>query len=112
MTLPGIIQRNITRITTVTTLLSGLVFGLTLVSGMPQVSRIAALFFSLSATAEIIDSSATPRPRGTAMVSVAAFLLIMEGGAAAISEGMDKASFIEIGIGLYLMATLWTLLRR
>ena len=112
MNLPPIIANNVARIATVGTLVSGLVFAFTVIDGATQVSRLAAVVFSLCATAEIIDASDTPRPRGTAMVSVAAFLLVMEGGGTAIAEGLDKASFIEIGIGLYLMATLWTLLRR
>lgn len=112
MTLPGIIERNISRIATIGSILAVLVFALTLVDGMSQVTRLAAVVFSLCATTEIIEASSTPRPRGTAMVSVAAFLLVMEGGGTAIAQGMDKASFIEIGIGVYLLATLWTLLRR
>ena len=112
MSISDFIERNLTRITTIGSLASGLVFALTLIEGMTQVTRFAALVFAACATAEIIESSDTPRPRGTAMVSMAAFVLIMEGGATAISEGIDKASYIEMAIGLYLMATLWTLLRR
>lgn len=105
------IDRHRTRIATTLALASGLAYGLTLVQGMTGMSRLSALIFAACATTEIVGSGGTPRPRGTAMVSMAALVLVMEGAAVAIAQGMDQTSFIEIGVGLYLMAAVRTLLR-
>jgi hypothetical protein len=105
------LQRHRARLATILGALSGLTYGLTLVQGMTGLSRLSALVFAACATTDIVGSGYTPRPRGTAMVSMAAFVLVMEGAAVAIAQGMDRTSFIEIGVGLYLMAAVRTLLR-
>lgn len=110
--LPEAIQRNLTRITTVTTLLGAIIYILGLVDGTQAVTRIGALLFSLAATIEIADGSSTERPRGTVMISMAAFMLLMEGASTMLTQGIDKASYMEAAIGLYLMATLWQMVRR
>jgi len=110
--LPDVIQRNLTRITTTVSLIAAVVFALTVVDGVSTVTRLAGFVFAVSATIEIVNATDTVRPHGTAMVSVAAFMLTLEGGGSAIANGMDKASFIEMLIGVYLLVTLWMMVRR
>jgi len=75
-------------------------------------ARIAALLFAGAAAADMAEDPLLPRPRGTAMVALAAFTLPLEGGAQALAYGMTQASFIEIGIGVYLFAALLHMVRR
>lgn len=111
MIMPPIIERNLSRICTTVSVVSALVYALSIVDGMAGASRIAALLFSTAATIEIVETGATPRPRGTAMVSMAAFMLIMEGAATWMTQELDKASYIEMCIGGYLLVTLWQMVR-
>lgn len=74
--------------------------------GMVQSARISALAFSTSFAIEIADDPSQTRPRGTAMIALAAFMLPLEGAAQALHQGMSQLAFVEIGIGLYLFLAL------
>lgn len=80
--------------------------------GVPHVPRLAALVFSIAMTLQIVEGGNTPRPRATAMVSMAAFMLVLEGASNILSQEMDKASYIEFAIGLYLLTTLYRMVAR
>lgn len=102
-------RKPILRVVSTTALLAYLVF--VTLSVIP-LARLAALVFAGAAAADVSDDPLLPRPRGTAMVAMAAFVLPLEGGAQAMAFGMTQASFIEIGIGVYLFAALLQMVRR
>lgn len=89
--------------------LAAIVYAVTLVEGAPGSARVAALALAVCATVAIVEGADARRP--TAMVSLAAITLLLEGAAVAITQELDKAAFIEICLGIYLMATLHEMVR-
>lgn len=100
------------RILKTVSIVSLVAYGALVLLSMTQGARLAAMAFAGAAAAEISDDPVDPRPRGTAMVALAAFTLPLEGGAQALAYGMTQASFVEIGIGVYLFAALLQMMRR
>lgn len=92
-----------------TSVVAALVYAATLVEGAPGSARMAALVLAVCATIGIVEGADAPRP--AAMVSLAAITLLLKGAATAITQELDKAAFIEIGLGIYLMATLHEMVR-
>lgn len=94
------------------TVAAGIFYGLAVVGGSLSITRFSAFLMAGAITAYLVDENAVPRPKGTAMVSIAAFVLLLEGAAHAITEEIDQASFLEMGIGVYLLISLRMLVRR
>jgi hypothetical protein len=92
-----------------TSVAAALIYAVTLVEGAPGAARVAALVLATFATIGIVEGADAPRP--AAMVSIAAIMLLLEGAATTITQELDKAAFIEIGLGIYLMATLHEMVR-
>lgn len=80
--------------------------------GMIQAARVAAMIFAASLAIEIADDPSHTRPRGTAMVALAAFMLPLEGAAQALYQGMTQLAFVEMGIGVYLFVALHQMTRQ
>lgn len=110
--LPAIIEDNIPKIAVAAVILGGLVFMVGLIDGVIHATRLGSLIFSLGATTYIVEDSSVPRPRGTTMVSLAAFMLILEGSAQIMTTELTQTSYFQVVIGLYLMVTLWQMIRK
>lgn len=105
-------RRNTGRILLTITVISGLAYAFGVIGGALGIARLAAIVFAGSATADIVDDTCPARPQGTAMVSIAGFMLLLEGGAHAIAEEMTQVTFLEIGLGLYLLVAVWSIVRK
>lgn len=91
---------------------SGVCYVIAVVLGAREPARLAGLLLSAALTARLFRRVHAESPKGTAMVVVAACVLILEGSARSAIDGTDEPSFLEICIGLYLAFASRMLLRR
>jgi hypothetical protein len=109
--LKKLFEDNIVKISVSANIIGSLIYVAGLIEGVVDITRLGALLFACGATAYIVEDSSVPRPRGTTMVSMAAFMLILEGSARFMTTGIDETSYYLFVLGLYLMVTLWQMIK-
>ncbi len=93
-------------------ILSAIISVVCLMVADPGPARAMAMLFAAAATVWLIERVYSPRPLGTAIVCFMGIMLPCESSIQAITNGMTQTSFIEAGIGIYLLFATYLLLRK